>query len=190
MQYSLDNLTINMFMHLATYLKGVGWNVFWHATGETETHTSALPEALGTVSLIQDIPATPTFVVNTADGDYARQDHIVLPAFAVKVDPPRRGDRYGLGDPRYWREADIKIGGIVTDARQQATLASALYEWLLIGDENYMLSIADYDSDPSSPPALDPAEVWWANMTTPEVASEVDNIRYQIHIELILRYVE
>lgn len=190
MQYSLDNLTVSMYVNLATQLRSAGWNVYWHASGELEAHTSGLPAALGTVSLVQDIPANPTFISGLTDGDYTRQDKIILPAAALRVAPPRKIARLGLGDPRFEREVDIRIACIATDSRQQATLASMLYEWLEIGEDDRYLSVNDYDTDPSTPPALDPVEVWWSSMTTPEVATEVDTIRYQINIELILRFVE
>lgn len=187
MLYSIDNVTISMFLNLSTELRRIGWNVFWHASGETEAFTGGTEQ--GTVSLIQSIPENPTFITDASTGSYGDQSQIIVPAFAMKVQPPRKKQRLGLGDTRFEREYDVKIGGLAANARQQATLASTLYEWLDIGDTNYYMPMWDY-SDPDSPTALDPAEVWWVDVTTQEVATEVDNIRYQINIQLVLRYVE
>ncbi len=188
MVYSLDNLLVSMFVNMATELRSIGWNIFWHGSGDTDAFTGGSEQ--GTVSLIQNIPANPTFIMGAVAGDYTSSDKIVVPAFAIDVQPPQRLQRMGLGDTQWEREVTIKIGGIAADARQQAALATALYDWLQIGDDDYFMPISDYDTNPSSPPALQAAEVWWANIVTPEVPTEVDAIRYQINVELILRYVE
>lgn len=185
MLYSLDNMTISMFINLATQLRSIGWNIFWHATGETDAFTGGSEQ--GTITLIQDTPVNPTFITSAVN--YVDKDTIVIPAFTVRVQPPRKLQRMGLGDTTYEREMDLRIGGIAVNSRQQTALASALYEWLDIGDVNYLMPISDY-ANPAAPVALDPAEVWWSSVTTPEVATEVDTIRYQINIELILRFVE
>lgn len=186
MQYSLDNVTISMFQALALHLRSIGWNVYWHASGDTDAFTGGSDQ--GTITLIQHVPENPTFL--TADaGAYANKDNVVIPAFTINAQLPRKIRRLGLGHTQYEREMDLVIGGISTDSRQQAILASALYEWLDIEDTNYYMPISDY-STPSAPVALDPAEMWFAKVSTHEVASEVDSTRYQIHIEIILRFVE
>ena len=187
MQYSLDNVMISMFVNMATEFREQGWNIFWHASGDTEAFTTG-PE-VGTMTLIQQVPVNPTFITAPNVGDYLKQDQLVTPAFAMQVQPPSKIARIGLGHTDFEREMDVFIGGVVKDSRQQATLASALYEWLEIGDTNYYMPISDY-SNPGSPTALDPAEVWWADVSTLEVATEVDTIRYQINIEIKLRFVE
>jgi hypothetical protein len=187
MQYNLDNIKISMFLNMATELRDKGWNIFWHASGDTDAFTTG-PEA-GTITLLDEVPLNPTFITSPSAGDYASQDEIVTPAFAMQVQPPRKIARLGLGHTNFEREMDVFIGGIASDSRQQATLASALYEWLEFQDTNYYMPISDY-SIPASPVALDPAEVWWADVSTLEVATEVDTIRYQINIELKLRFVE
>lgn len=187
MLYTIDNVTVSMFINLATEMRSRGWNIFWHATGETEAFTAGTE--VGTITLLQSIPQNPTFITREESGDYANQSQVIIPAFAMKTQPPRKIKRLGLGDVRFEREYDIKIGGLAANARQQATLASALYEWLDIGDTNYYMPMWDY-SDPVTPVELDSAEVWWVDVTTQEVATEVDNIRYQINVQLTLRYVE
>jgi len=188
MVYSLNNLLVSVYVTMATELRARGWNVFWHASGETEVFTGGTEQ--GTVSLIQNIPANPTFITERTTVNLANADQIVLPAFAIDVQPPKRLRRLGLGHVEWEREATIRLGGIVTSSAEQRALASDLYDWLLIGDDDYYMAISDYDSNPSTPPALAPAEVWWANIVTPEVSTGVDAIRYQINAELILRYVE
>jgi len=189
MLYTLDNFAVSMFVNMATVLKADGWDIFWHASGETDTQTSG-GSTKGKVSLIQNIPADPVFITTGTYGDYAKRENIVIPAFAIQVIPPRKIRPLGLGDHRYEREVDIRIAGIATDNRQQATLASTLYEWLQIGETHFTMDIWDYSSNPASPTSLEKANVWFAYVTTPEVAYEVDSIRYQINIDLVLRYVE
>lgn len=187
MQYTLDNVMVSMFTNMATEFRNRGWNIFWHASGDTEAFTTG-PE-VGTMTLIQHVPENPTFITSPTVGDYVSQDKIVTPAFAMQVQPPRKIQRLGLGHTDFEREMDVFIVGIVSNSRQQTTLASALYEWLEIGDTNYYMPISDY-SIPSAPVALTPAEVWWANVSTLEVATEVDTIRYQINVDVKLRYIE
>ena len=186
MQYSLDNVTVSMFQNLATYLRSIGWNIYWHASGDTEAFTAGTEQ--GTITLIQHVPENPTFITAN-NGSYANKDNVVIPAFTVMAQPPRKIRRLGLGHTTFEREMDLVISGISTDSRQQSILASALYEWLDIGDTNYYMPVWDY-TIPGSPVSLDPAEVWFTHVATHEVASEIDSTRYQIHIEIILRFVE
>ena len=188
MQYSHDNLLVSVSKHFATFFPSLGYDVFWHASGDTDAETAG--QKIGTITLVQKVPQNPTFIVGEDVGNLSQGDQIVLPAFAVHVMPPRKVRRYGIGDPRFEREVQIFVLGMASDSRQQATLASELYEWLDVGDTSYYLDIWDYESNPSSPSTLEPAELWRTSMDTPEVADEVDVIRYQINIELALRFVE
>lgn len=189
MQYSINNVTVSVLVHVATVLKAAGWRVFWQASGETEPHTAS-GEALGTVSLLQDIPADPTFIAMPQAGDYTRQDVVVLPAFAISVTPPRKLRRIGLGDYRFERETTVRLAGIVASSRQQTTLASTLYDWLQVGEDHHTMVVKDYESNPSAPTDLAPVDVWFVNVATPEIGIAVESIRYRVNITLILRYVE
>lgn len=189
MQYSVNNITVSVLVNASTVLKAAGWNVFWHATGETETHTAG-GDALGTVSLLQDIPEYPTFVTMPSAGDYAKQDNIVLPAFAIDVVPPQSLRRYGLGDYRFERQCSIRLAGIAASKQQQTALASTLLDWLQVGEGHESMSIRDYETNPASPVDLEDAFVWFANVAIPEVAATVESARYRVNVNLILRFVE
>jgi len=184
MQYTQENVMLSIFVNLAQHLRQDGWSVFWHSSGQTEAHTAG--SSKGTITLIQAIPATPTFITQ---GTRANQDEIVIPALAIQVSPTRRLDRYGLGDSRFHREMQVRIGGIAGNDREQRTIAKSLIEWSDVGEVNVHFPVYDY-TNPNAPVELQHAELWWAHTTTPEVATEVENVRYRINTELILRYVE
>ena len=186
MVYTIDNFLVSMFMNFATEARSRGWNIFWHGSGETEAFTAGTDQ--GTISLIQDIPENPTFV--TKGGDYTKQDQIVLPAFAISVSVPRKLQIRGLGHDDYEREVTVILAGLAENARQQAALADMIYDWLQIGHDDYYMPISDYSVDPSSPTALDPAEVWWADVQISERVDNTNTLRYHVNTELMLRYVE
>lgn len=184
MEYTQENVLVSVMVHLATHLRADGWNVFWHSSGQTEAYTTG-PEK-GTVTLVQAIPDTPTFITQ---GTRTNSDEIVLPALAVQVTPTRRIQRYGMGDNRHIREISVRVGGLASTGREQRMLATSMIEWSDVGETNVDFPLQDY-SNPATPVDLEPATLWWAQTTTPEISTEQKNVRFQINTELILQYVE
>lgn len=188
MNYSTDNLLISLNRKLAESLRAFGYDVRWFATGEVETHTAG-GEAKGTVTLVPDFPANPTYIVRLNDGGSPGAEEIAVPAFALRLDDsPERGDRAGIGESVFYRERTFEIDGFAADDFQQRELMDFFYEWLQIGD--VYLPVWDYSTDPDNPTSLEPLEVWRAYVEKENFLHEIEAIRYYIRIVAIVRYVE
>jgi hypothetical protein len=192
-QYTTENLLVNISTAFADRLRAAGYDVFWHTTGSTDAQTAGLPAAKGTVTIVPEIPANPTFITRLKDGDTHADlapEEIAVPVFTVSIeDLPRKEKRHGIGRGaafRYVRE--FEIDGLAADAFQHRELADLLFEWL--GEGDVYLTILDYDADPENPPELRPVTVRWADVVKPELPSEDRNLRYYVGAKAGLEYIE
>lgn len=189
MKYSTNNVLISLHRAFSEYARPLGYNIRWHATGDVEAHTSALPEAKATITLVPDFPANPAYIVRLNDGSSPSAEQIAVPAFAIQLpDTPTRMERAGIGESVFFRERVFRIDGFVYDEFQQRELMDLFYTWLQIGD--VLLPVWDYDTNSDTPPVLSPLDVWNAYVEKDEFASEVEAIRYYIKVTGVVRYVE
>lgn len=186
MKYSSQNLTLNLTLLLAEEFKRLGYDILWHATGDQEPQTAGLPTPQGEITLVPEFPANPTYVVRLNSEDDEGEE-VVIPAFTLLLGPVRKLKRLGIGQKEFFRERKIIIDGFARDSFEQRKLADALYDWL---DEKEQIPVLDYDSDPDTPPPLEPVWVGWVEVHHQELAGETDAVRYYIRAVATLRYVE
>lgn len=190
MVYSTNNVTLSLHKHFSELLRENGYNVFWHAWKDLEPHTSGLPEAKGTITLVPEFPANPSYLVRLTDGNPAQDKHLIgVPAFSVQViGSPRKIRRQGLGDPVFERERRFRIDGFCTDAFQHRELADLFYSWLEGTDKR--LEMWDFETDGSNPPQLEPVYIQFAEVDREELIGENEAIRYYVHLQAAFRYFE
>lgn len=187
MKYDTTNMTLSLYRHLSELLRGLGYDVFWHATGETDPQTAGLAEKKGTITLVPEFPANSSTIVRLISGS-PDEHQIAVPAFALKVlGGPKKIKRQGLGDPIFERERRFRIDGFALDSAGHRALADSLYDWLEGTDKR--LDIWDY-SGGSNPTPLEPALVRFAEVDREELYQENEAIRYYIHLIAALRYYE
>jgi hypothetical protein len=190
MKYTTNNMTVSLTLALAVFLRSHGYDVHWHATGDTDAQTAGLSTAKGTVTLVPEFPANPTYIVRLRD-DSAGAEEVVIPALSVQLpNGASRGDILGLGDPRYFWQRDLRVDGLATDEFQHRELADLLHDWLQ-SVERKEFTVYDFDTDPSGTTLLEPCWVDHADKVwRTELTGDVDTIRYYVRATATLSYVE
>lgn len=189
MQYSTSNVLISVQKQFAQRLLEEGYAVRYQATREV---TLPVGTVKGTVTLVPEFPPDPLNVVRSPvlnDGTVPTDTQVMVPAFAISIPgSPKKMRRAGIGDAAFERWLTIYIYGFAYNDFQQRALKDLLYEWLEIGDVR--LSVWDYDSNPSSPTALDRMDVVNAIIGKEERVTEIDAIRYFLEAEIIVSFFE
>lgn len=189
MRYSTDNMLISLNRNLSDALRAFGYDIRWQATGNIEGQTSGAAQSKGTITLVPDFPAEPTYIVRLNDGSSPSAEEIAVPAFSLRVsDGPRKRSRLGIGSLEFERERAFQIDGFAYDEFQQRELMDFFYDWLDEG--NKRLPILDYSLDAASPTPLPSVDVWRAYVEKEELIHEVQAIRYYVKVTGIVRYVE
>lgn len=188
MKYSTNNMTVSVAEELATHLRSKGYDIYWWATGETQAQTLGLPTPKAIITITPSIPANPALIVRLKDGSVS-QEEVAIPAFSVLVeDAPKKVARAGLGESIFLRQRNILIQGLAADSWQHEELADLLSEWIDGTDKDF--DIKDYDTNATAPPSLEKAWVDRAVVLRPEVHTDIEVYRYQIHVSAGLRYYE
>lgn len=186
MLYSERNLYVSTALELSRRLRDAGFSVFFWDSQVEEPHTSDLPEAIETITLLKRFPDDPTRIVGLNSGR-SNRDEVVIPALAIAVlDAPRTVRAAGIGERVCEREREILIQGLATSDTHML-ITEVLSDWLDQVDSK--IPVNDY-SDPGDPRALPPVEVHRVVIISPEDSSEVGVYRYQIQADLHVRYFE
>jgi hypothetical protein len=188
-KYNTNNVKVSLTAEVATYLRSRGYDVFWHATRETDAETAGLTAPLATITLVPSFPAIPTYIrrLNSSDGG---SDEIIVPAFTLYTDEtPNRVASLGLGHKDYEWSRRVLIDGFADTAFQQAELADVFQDWLQ-SEEQKEFVIYDYATDPTTPPALDPMRVMFSHIDQLELVNENEAVRYYVKVIMLLNYEE
>jgi hypothetical protein len=189
MKYTTTNVKTSMTLALADFLRAKGYDVLWHASGETEGQTAGLDAPKATVTLVPEFPANAAFIVRLK-GDSAGAEEIVIPAFAVHVALPRRDSIQGLGHSDYTWMRDLRVDGLAADEFQQTDLAELLHEWLQSVEDKQFV-ILDYTSDAADPSPLDPLWIEHADpVWSTELVGAVEAVRFYTRATAVMSYIE
>lgn len=189
MLYTTSNIQTSLTTALATLLRANGYDVYWHASGVTETQTAGLGTAKAVVTLVPEFPANPTSIVRLNDANVG-EETVVVPALTLHVlGSPRRIRLRGLGHSDYEWARTVRIDGLAADEFQQRELQDLLYSWLH-DTEWKEIPVFDYEADASSPPQLDPVYVQNAVVDRQELYLEVEAARYYLRALINLYYIE
>lgn len=193
MKFTTNNVQTSLTLDLAAFLRGKGFDVRWHATGDTEGQTAGLVGAKDTVTFVPDFPENPAFIVRKQglNGDSTGAEEVVVPAVTVQaLHTPTEIGIIGLGHPERDWEREIRVEAIAADAFQHRELADLLHEWLL-GTTGKAFTIYDYDADPGTPVALDEQmRVVSAYVRRTMLPHEVEAVRPYINATAVLAYIE
>jgi hypothetical protein len=181
MLYTTTNLQIGATLDFASRMQKAGYNIFWHAVGVLDPST-AEGEPLGTITLVRDFPANPTYVVGLKSESPAEHE-VVVPAFTVQVLSPRKLQRLGIGNPLFFRERVVQIDGLVANQFQHRELADLIYSEY--DKDKVFISVTDDAGD-----ALEPVRVPMVRVVRTEAIDQDESIRYYIRAVLVLSYVE
>jgi hypothetical protein len=212
MRYTTTNLEVSMTLCLADMLRAKGYDIYWHATGTTDAHTTTSGGAKGTITLVPDFPANPTYIVRLKS-ENAGPEEIVLPALTLHcLRGARRVEHVGLGHADYLWERHVLIDGLARDEFQQRELADLLHEWL--NDEwRKRMPMGDFGAPEQSAntateffppdffamsavvegqgvPALHDAYVEMATTDREELSVENEAARHYLRADVLLRYYE
>ena len=199
MLYSTNNVQISLTVALAEYLRAQGYDVYWHTAALLEEQTAGLAEAKAIITLVPEFPSDPVFILPANPENVQRlksegvpSAEVIVPALSLQIiGSPRKGKIQGLGHRDYEWTRDLRVDGLAADAFQHRALADLLFEWLSGNDYRY-LPVNDYDTNPTTPPALSPVEVLQDSSSAirNELIHEVAAIRYYVQAQTRISYVE
>jgi hypothetical protein len=193
MRYSNDNVKASVSLQLAEVLRSGGFDVYWRESDVSESHTSSYVAPRGLITISDDVPSDPQYIVRLNSGDSfssLSSEEVAIPVMTVQtLESPRRTKRYEMGSSAHYRERVFIIDGFAKDAAQQGELYDLLYNWLEMDDRT--LWVKDY-SDPDSPVELPEMDVTVAVIETPKLLGEKipKHLMYYIKATVLVTYVD
>lgn len=189
MRFSRLNVATSLQTHLAAFFLSRGYDVHWHATGETEAQTAGLAVAKATVTFTPSFPANPQHIVRLKSDSGGREE-VVVPVLALRMEgSPVRTGLLGLGHRDADWEWEFLIDCFALDEFQQEDLASLLTDWLLDEHEK-VFEIFDYDTNPDLPTAVGPLRVVTGGVDPAILPIPQESARYHILASAIVTFIE
>jgi hypothetical protein len=198
MKYSTQNCTISFSLQLADFLRSRGYDIYWNESGVLEEQTAGLPEALDTVTLVEEFPAEKTYIVDVEDRSTLAPGQVAIPALCLTLPTgPERLRRTGLGDAVHLRRRLVLVDGFASGDAQWKALADVLHDFACGGREqengrrtDVYLSVQDFDMDAEDPPELPPVHVEWGEVERLPQPGEPPPLEKYIKLTFAVHYHE
>jgi hypothetical protein len=205
-KFSYGNLLNSMSLEVSTKLLAAGYLIYWRQPDSVQTgagwynqysttfathladgtFASAVTGAKGLITLTDQIPALPRYIVRPiSDGTVPGEHEVMVPTLSIEVAPPQVASRYELGSDLKYRNRHLVIDGYLRTKAEQTAMEDMLS---VLFDQDQHFDILDHD-------AGDLAVIGQVRVNHPTVVSGtiqpqgVESVTYQVVMNTFLEYV-